>query len=138
LLTLGGRVRVGESERGIERRAGTESRLILRLEGCRDRAAAEALRGMELSVAREQAPRLEGDEWWAEDLEGCEVHDGARVVGTVRRLLGWPSCEVLEVERTEDGAAAGDLLVPLVSDAVRAVDIGQRRIDVDLRFLGEV
>ena len=29
----------------------------------------------------------------------------------------------------------GDLLVPLVRDAVRAVDVAARRIDVDLAFL---
>ena len=45
------------------------------------------------------APELGPDEWWAEDLEGCAVHDGDREVGTVRRLLALPSCEVLEVER---------------------------------------
>jgi ribosomal 30S subunit maturation factor RimM len=33
-----------------------------------------------------------------------------------------------------DGAP---LLVPLVSDAVRAVDVAGKSIDVDLRFLGE-
>ena len=55
-------------------------------------------------------------------------------MGSVRRLLALPSCEVLEVDR----AAGGDpLLVPLVSDAVRAVDVGGRVIDVDLGFLGE-
>ena len=44
-----------------------------------------------------------------------------------------PSCEVLEVER----AGGGELLVPLVTDAVREVDLDRRAIDVDLRFLGE-
>ena len=40
---------------------------------------------------------------------------------------------MLEVER-EGG---GELLVPLVRDAVRSVDVAARRIDVDLAFLGE-
>ena len=43
------------------------------------------------------------------------------------RMLALPSCEVLEVER--DGA---ELLVPLVRDAIRAVDVAARRVDVDL------
>ena len=34
-------------------------------------------------------------------------------------------------------AGGADLLVPLVADAVRSVDIDERVIDVDLRFLGE-
>jgi 16S rRNA processing protein RimM len=98
-----------------------------------DREAAQALRGEELLVARDQAPGLEEDEWWAEDLEGCEVTDGVAVVGSVRRLLALPSCEVLEVARP----SGPDLLVPLIGDAVRSVDIDRRVIDVDLGFLGE-
>ena len=131
-LTLGARVRVGESERAIERRAGTDPRPIIRLEGCTDRDAADALRGAELLLARLDAPQLEADEWWAEDLEGCSVRDGAREIGHVTRLLALPSCEVLEVAREGE-----PLLVPLVSDAVRSVDIAGHVIDVDLHFLGE-
>ena len=127
-------VNVGGTELDIVRRAGTASRPILRLEGSEDREAAEAMRGSELLVPREAAPDLEEDEWWATDLIGCAVHDAGRAVGTVRRMLELPSCEVLEVEREEGG---GDLLVPLVTDAVRAVDIDARTIDVDLGFLGE-
>jgi len=134
LLVLRETVMVSGSERRVARRAGTDARPILRLEGCDDRDAAQALRGAELHVAREQAPELEDDEWWAEDLEGCSVHDRGRRVGTVRRLLALPSCEVLEVAR-EPGRP--DLLVPLVTDAVRSVDVERREIDVDLRFLGE-
>ena len=134
LLGSVGSVTVAGHEREIVRRAGTASRPILRLEGSEDREAAEALRGSELLVPREAAPDLEDDEWWAEELVGCAVHDGVRTVGTVRRMLELPSCEVLEVAREGGG---GDLLVPLVTDAVRAVDVHARTIDVDLAFLGE-
>jgi 16S rRNA processing protein RimM len=134
LLTLGATVLVAGRELRITRRAGTDSRPILRVEGHADRDAARALGGEELLVSRDHAPELEPDEWWAEDLEGCAVHDGSRQVGTVRRLLALPSCEVLEVART---SGRGDLLVPLVADAVRAVDVERREIEIDLRFLGE-
>ena len=134
LLTLGGAVVVAGVERQIVRRAGTDARPIIRLEGFGDRTAAEGLRGEELMVGRDRAPALEEDEWWAEDLQGCSVHDRDRAVGTVSRLLALPSCEVLEVARADGD---GQLLVPLVSDAVRSVDIEARSIDIDLRFLGE-
>jgi 16S rRNA processing protein RimM len=133
LLELGTRVSVGDRELRITRRAGTDQRLILRLEGHEDRSAAQSLRGQDLTVPRSEAPGLDPDEWWAEDLEGCRVHDSGRVVGTVRRLLALPSCEVLEVARDD----AGELLVPLVGDAVRAVDVERKEIEIDLRFLGE-
>lgn len=126
-------VMVDEQELAITRRAGTPQRLILRLAEHENRAAAEGLRGKDMLVARAAAPELGPEEWWAEDLVGCTVHDGEREVGTVRRLVELPSCEMLEVQR----AAGEELLVPLVSDAVREVDLERRAIDVDLRFLGE-
>ena len=134
LLLRGAELVVGGESLRITRRAGTDQRPIVRLEGHEDRPAAEALRGEELLVARLEAPELEPDEWWAEDLEGCRVHDGGEAVGTVRRLLALPSCEVLEVARPDD---QGDLLVPLIIDAVRHVDIDRREVEIDLRFLGE-
>jgi 16S rRNA processing protein RimM len=133
LLRRGGSVLVAGERRDVVRRSGTDEHPILRLEGCGDRGAAERLRGEELRVPRVEAPPLQEDEFYAEELEGCAVHDGDRLVGVVRRLLALPSCEVLEVERG-DGPI---LLVPLVRDAVRAVDARGRRIDVDLEFLGE-
>jgi 16S rRNA processing protein RimM len=133
LLEAGGEVRVGGRLRTIVRLAGYAARPIVRLEGCDSRHAAEALGGQALAVARDGAPELEEDEWWATDLQGCAVYDGDREVGLVVRLLALPSCEVLEVARDE----APDLLVPLVRDAVRDVDLDRRVIDVDLAFLGE-
>ena len=112
----------------ILRRAGTDERPILRLEGVVDRSAAEELRGEALLVPRTEAPALGEDEWYAEDLVGCRVVDGERELGAVTRLVALPSCEALEVD--------DDLLIPLVSDAVRAVDVEGRRIDVDAAFLG--
>jgi 16S rRNA processing protein RimM len=133
LLALDAQLRVAGTATRIVRRAGTDERPILRLSGFDGREAAERLRGEELLVAREAAPPLDEDEWWAEDLEGCVVTDGPHEIGRVRRLVGLPSCEALEVER----AGAADLLVPLVRDAIRRVDVEGRRIDVDLAFLAE-
>jgi 16S rRNA processing protein RimM len=133
LLELGATVRLGDRELTIARRAGTDARPIVRLEHYEDRDAVAAIRGAELLVARAQAPALEDDEWWAEDLEGCAVRDGHRPVGTVTRLLALPSCEVLEVAQVN---GSRELLVPLVRDAVRSVDVARREIDIDLRFLG--
>jgi 16S rRNA processing protein RimM len=134
LLRASKKVKIGDAECAIARLAGHDQRLILRLEGCADREGAEALRGKSLLVARGSAPQLGEDEWWAEDLEGLAVRDGDREVGIVSRLLALPSCEVLEVKRADGGEP---LLVPLVSDAVRQVDVEQGHVDIDLQFLGE-
>ena len=127
LLTLGMPTDLGE----IVRRVGTDERPVIRLQGLETREAAEALHGQPLLVALEHAPPLEPGEWWAHELEGLRVTDGDREVGTVRRMLELPSVEVLEVERPN----GTELLVPMVGDAIRELDMEGRRVDVDLRFL---
>jgi len=119
--------------RRVAERKGTDERPVVRLEGVGDREAAEALRGVPIAVAVADAPALEPGEYWAHQLEGCAVVSGEVAVGVVRRLVALPSCEALAVERPD----GGELLVPLVSDAVRSIDVAARRIDVDLVFLGE-
>jgi 16S rRNA processing protein RimM len=141
LLVLGTTLRVGDREACITRRAGTDEHPIVRVRGIEDRAAAEAARGLDLTVDGAHAPPLGEDEWWAVELEGCEVVDGGRAIGTVTRLVELPSCEALEVRPTAsagaaDGKSDDRLLVPMVRDAIRGVDLTRRRIDVDTDFLG--
>jgi 16S rRNA processing protein RimM len=133
LLTFGAAVTVAGQTAAIVRRAGTDQRPIVRLEGMEDRSAAEALRGMELVVDGGDVPALGAGEWWAHELEGCEVVDGEELLGTVSQLIELPSCEALEVRPAGGGEV---LLVPLVKDAVRRVAPADRRIEVDLDFLG--
>jgi 16S rRNA processing protein RimM len=137
LLPLGAVVRVAGREAEIVRRAGTAERPILRLAGVDGREAAERLRGEDLLVARGAAPALGEDEWYAEDLVGLRVVDGEREVGTVARLVGLPSCEALEVVRHPRGAGGPPVLVPLLRDCVRSVDVAGGVVDVDLRYLGD-
>jgi 16S rRNA processing protein RimM len=124
-FTAGGVVLVDGVPRTVERLAGTADRPILRLAGCSSREDAEALRGAALEVP---APPLEDGEYWERDLVGCAVVDGDREVGAVSGLLVLPSCEALEV---------GDLLIPMVRDAIRSIDLDARRIDVDMGFVCE-
>jgi 16S rRNA processing protein RimM len=133
LLAVGACVTVAGRACQIVRRAGTDERPIVRLEGVHDRAGAQALRGLELTVAAEQAPSLGEGEWWAHELEGCEVIAGGRRLGSVVRVVALPSCEALEVLEARD---AEPLLVPMVKDAVRRIEASERRIEVDADFLG--
>lgn len=146
LLVAGTAVMLNSRTTTIVRRAGTDEHPIVRLEGIGGREAAEELRGVELTVELATAPALDEGEWWAQELEGCEVVDGERYVGTVVGLMELPSCEALEVQLAPtdaDGARAqaasprSKLLVPMVRDAIRHVDPEGKRIDVDMSFLGD-
>jgi 16S rRNA processing protein RimM len=125
LLAAGALVTVRDRQHRIDRLAGRQDKPIIRLEGCGSREDAESLRGAELLVA---PPPLGNDEFWARDLVGCEVVDGERSVGVVSGMIALPSCEALEV---------ADLLIPMVRDAIRSIDVDARRIDVDMGFVGE-
>ncbi len=132
VLDAAATVTVAGVVRAVAHRGGTEQRPVLRLDGIDSREQADALRGEDLLVDRGTAPALEEDEWYAEDLAGCRVHDGALEVGTVTRLLPYPSCDLLEVR----DAGGGSVLVPLIGDAVRLVDVEHKRIEIDAAFLG--
>jgi 16S rRNA processing protein RimM len=117
-------VTVRGRELPIERRAGTDARPLVRLSGVSSREEAAALRAEPLLVPAAEAPLEEG-EWLTEDLVGCEVPG----VGTVVRVTAAPSCDLLVVGPDE-------ILIPLVSDAVKRVDVDARIIEVNLEFLG--
>ena len=121
-------VRVGDVTTAIVRRSGTVAKPIMRLAAYSSRTAIEAVRGEPLWVRREELPPLEEDEFYADDLVGLRVVDGDREIGVVARVRELPSCEILEV---------GELLIPLIDDAVRDVDLDAGVVDVDLEFLGE-
>jgi 16S rRNA processing protein RimM len=128
LLAPGTPVVVNDVATEIVATKGDPSRPIARLALAADRTAVEALRGAELVVPDTARPALGEDEYWAEDLVGCSVVDGARVLGSVTALLALPSCEALELD--------SGLLVPMVRDAIRSVDLESRVVDVDGGFLG--
>jgi len=119
-LAVGVAVRIGPLETTVERLGGTAERPIVRVRGVDTREAAESLRATAvLAAPAELAP----DEYLAADLVGCTVAG----VGTVRRIVSGPSCDVLE---------AGDgVLIPFIRDAIRRVDLAAGTIDVDLGFL---
>jgi len=119
LLAEGASVTVAGTVREVVRRAGTDKRPIIRLDGVDGRS----VRGEELWAEDDSEP-AEG-EYDVQELVGCEVPG----IGTVRRVVNAPSCDLLEV---------GDeaVLVPFVSDAVTRVDLAARVIEVNLRFLG--
>jgi 16S rRNA processing protein RimM len=133
LLEPGREIWLGEDRVVVSERKGTTDRPILKVEGVGDREAAKALGGTEIRVSRNALGPLAPGEHLVEDLIGAAVVDGDRHVGRVRDVLVLPSVEALEVER--DGEEP--LLVPLVRDAIRAVDLEQSRIDVRLEFFGD-
>jgi 16S rRNA processing protein RimM len=100
----------------------TGSRLALRL----DRSVE---RGDELTVRRDELPPPKADHFYVFQLVGLEVVERDRVLGRVEEVIPGAANDNLELDT---GA-----LVPLVDDAVAAVDLERGRIEVVPGFLPE-
>jgi 16S rRNA processing protein RimM len=111
----------GEPARVIESyRAG--NRRVLRL----DRPVA---RGAQLAVRRDELPPPEADHFYVFQLIGLDVVEGDRALGRVDDVIPGAANDNLELDT--------GVLVPLVDDAVAAIDLEQRRIEVVPGFLAE-
>lgn len=88
---------------------------IARFAEIADRNAAEALRGTELSVAREMLPPLGDGEYYHADLIGlAAMAEDGTPLGTVATVENFGAGDVLEIERP-DGKR---FMVPMRSEAV--------------------
>jgi 16S rRNA processing protein RimM len=103
-------------------KAGTAA---LFLKGVADRAAAEALKGCELRVARDALPEVGTDEFYHADLIGLAAEDGhGRVIGTLSAIHNYGAGDVLEITRAD-----GDtLLIAFTRENTPTIDPGAGRI----------
>jgi 16S rRNA processing protein RimM len=83
-------------------------------------------RGAELAVPRDELPALPDDSYYVSELVGMEVVDEGGHVGVVRDVLPGPANDALELDT--------GLLLPLVEDCVREVDLAARRIFLNPGF----
>ena len=94
-----------------------------------DRSGAEALRGCRVFLSRASFPTPQPDEYYWQDLIGLAVVNRQGVsLGTVVGLLETGAHDVL---RAAEEGAAEERLIPFVAAYVDAVDLIERRVDVD-------
>jgi len=125
------------SVRGVHRH---QSALVLvTLPDCRDRDAAEALRGTELCVPRAELPQLAQGEFYLVDLLGLEARlpDGS-VIGVVEDTIEYPASQVLRVRlragaeiAVDELAKAGVVEVPLFEPYFVELQLEARAVIVD-------
>ena len=102
-------------------------RLLVRFEGYDDATAAGVLIGAQLYAAADSVVITLGDDEYLDvDLIGCELVDPqGRGLGRVVEVAHYPAQDVLLVGTRR-------ALVPLVRAFIKAVDVGAKRINVDL------
>jgi 16S rRNA processing protein RimM len=85
---------------------------------------AEALAGSELKVPAAAAGSLPEHTYYHYDLIGCQVSDdGGRTIGPVTAVEG-----TMEMSRLVVAGSHGEVLIPLVADICREIDVAGRRI----------
>ncbi len=99
----------------------------VRLAGVEDRDGADALRGLDIEVARSALPPTAAREYYRDDLIGLRVRtrEGAEL-GRVSHFIEAPSEPVMVVQGEER-----EHWVPAVPRYLRRVDLGQGEIEVD-------
>jgi 16S rRNA processing protein RimM len=87
-------------------------------------------RGTELTVLREDLPPPEPDSYYVADLVGLEaLEEGGERLGVILDVLPGVANDVLELDT--------GLLLPLVEDCVREVDLDARRVLIAAGFAGD-
>ncbi len=96
-------------------------------EGISDGDAAEALRGAAVMIATADLPPLKEGEFYYYQLAGAEVMltDGRRL-GTIEDVLATGAHDIWVVR-----AGEREVLVPVISDVVKAMDLGAHTVTID-------
>lgn len=105
---------------------GSGGVVIARLAGIADRTAAEALKGVELYVARAALPAPADGAFYHADLIGAEVSltDGG-VLGRVTALHNFGGGDMMEV-----GEGRESVLIPLTPDVIATLDVAGGKVVV--------
>ena len=103
--------------------------VIFKFQGVNTISDAEKLAGADVSIPLDERPAAPEGEYYRSDLIGCEVYDaGARLLGTIADWQETGGTPLVEV-RTPDGK---ELLIPFAGSIFTRIDLGTRRIEVQL------
>jgi 16S rRNA processing protein RimM len=108
-----------------------KGRALLQLEGCDDRATAQALRGYFVLVPLAEAIPLEDGEYFEHQILELEVWTVSdEFLGQVAEIIYTGANEVYVVRNT--AADRREILIPAIEDVVLEVDLEARRLLVAL------
>ncbi len=103
--------------------------LLLQLKGCEDRNAAEALRGLTVSVLLKDAVPLEEGEYYYFQLIGVQVEtEDGEVLGKIVEVLSNPAVNDVYVVH----GMRGEVLIPGIHEVVQSLDVAEKRMVIRL------
>jgi 16S rRNA processing protein RimM len=125
----------GQRTFNITVRRVTEKGVIVRIEGVRDRTAAEALKGTRLYVDRDRLPATGANEFYQADLVGlAAVSPAGDVIGEVVGVENYGAGDLLEIRLAGRDETE---LVPFTDAFVPKVDVAAGRLTVVMPEAGD-
>jgi 16S rRNA processing protein RimM len=129
-------------------------RIVLKFASVDSISAAELLAGRELLVLASDLPPLEPDTWFVRDLVGCQLFDGATLIGEITgveypmaadgrtrlsdaapllEVTGMPDARSNpEGSATDTPSHAEPALIPFIKNWLDSVDLGRKRLVMHL------
>lgn len=105
---------------------GNGTVIQVRMQDCRDRAAAEGLRNLEIGVFRHELPEPAAGQYYLDDLLGLEaVTPAGEVLGRLDHYLHMPAHPVMVLKGRRQH------LVPMVKERILSVDFAKGSMTVD-------
>ena len=121
----------GKSEKRIETEIETfrfqHGRWVAKLKDINSISEAEGWIGGRIWIPKSDWPDAEEGSFFSFDLEGCAVYTETEAIGTVVEVLDYGSTTLLRLDREGE-----EILIPFARLFLKKVDIGAKRIDVEL------
>lgn len=102
--------------------------VIVKFKEINDRNEAEKLKGKLIKITRDNAVKLDDDEYFIKDLLNMKVYtDDQKELGILKDVLKTGANDVYVVKTDER-----DILIPAIKDVIKKVDIKERKMTVHL------
>ncbi len=111
-----------EEKRRVTASRKNNKQVLATIAGVPDRNAAEAIRGAQIFIRRDQLPDLPPDTYYESQLKGLQVvTDAGRDLGIIERVLFGPANDAYETPVA---------LIPAVDEFIVSVDLAAGRVTV--------
>jgi 16S rRNA processing protein RimM len=120
------RTREGWQAHVVAEAESVASGLIVRLQGCADRTAAEQVKGKDVGIPRAEFPRAKAEEFYWTDLIGLAViNTHGESLGRIENLLETGANDVLVVRGERER------LIPYIDHVIKSVNLAEGQVVVD-------
>jgi 16S rRNA processing protein RimM len=117
----------GQQPAEIESFRRQHGRTVIKLRGIDSISDAERIIGADIRMRRKDLPAPEEGSFYTFQLKGCEVYAAGERLGRITGILDAGATPILQVETGSE-----ELLIPFAQSYLKKIDVGERRIDVEL------